>query len=156
MPHISLSANTRTRTHTHTHAHTHTHTIHPYTDGGRAAMQGHDLLTGSSLGTCALLKDTWTCSQEERTTVITGRPAPPPELPSSFPALQKTNDCWVTCFVRNVYHIGRQLFFFLHAFFFQALWVFINCRKNILHGESWHMAHCFASGWTVLFLKSLL
>lgn len=145
MPHISLSANTRTRTHTHTHAHTHTHTIHPYTDGGRAAMQGHDLLTGSSLGTCALLKDTWTCSQEERTTVITGRPAPPPELPSSFPALQKTNDCWVTCFVRNVYHIGRQ-FFFSPCIFFSR-----HCGYSLTAEKTFFMAK--ADTWRIALLQ---
>lgn len=35
--------------------------------------------------------------------------------------------------------------------FFQALWVFTNCRKNILHDKvSWHTAHCFWVDSTLL------
>lgn len=153
MPHISLSANTRTRTHTHAHTHTHHPSIHWWRQscharpwpahreqfGNLCLTQGHlDMQSGGANN-----RDNWSTGSTAWAAVIIPGAAENKRLLSDL-LCKKCISYWKT------------IFFFSMHFFFQALWVFINCRKNILHGESWHMAHCFASGWTVLFLKSLL
>lgn len=106
-------------------------------------MQGHDLLTRSSLGfLCLAQGHFYMLSEGENweSTTTTGRAAARPEILSSpHTSNRLPQETEYGCWMGSIKNIGRQP---LSCIFFQALWVFTNCRKNILYVLGWHMEHC--------------
>lgn len=141
-------------------AHTHTQPSIHRAMAEEAAMQrpwpAHQEQFG---GFGVLLKDTSTCCQEgeKKSIVISVRPAslalpPPNPYPTHARPMRRTvrlpNELR-----RNTIIILEDDFFFNHAFFCQALWVFTNCRKkNILYDVGWHVERCI--GVDRMFSKS--